>query len=94
MFLFPVQLTTKCAEPLVGKIKNNMKILSQTRRFETKTTVEDNKILYIVTTRGELLPDNKQSKAITFDFQRLDKKKLTEKENKIGDEIFNNIIKD
>ena len=71
-----------------------MKILSQTRRFETKTTVEDNKILYIVITRGELLPDNKQSKAITFDFQRLDGKKLTEKENKIGDEIFNNIIKD
>ena len=71
-----------------------MKMLSQTRRFETKTTVEDNKILYIVTTRGELLPDNTQSKAVTFDFQRLDKKKLTEKENKIGDEIFNNIIKD
>ena len=71
-----------------------MKILSQTRRFETKTTVEDNKILYIVITRGELLPDNKQSKAITFDFQRLDGKKLTDKENKIGDEIFNNIIKD
>ena len=71
-----------------------MKILSQTRRFEAKTTVEDNKILYIVSTRGELLPDNTQSKAITFDFQRLDKKKLTEKENKIGDEIFNNIIKD
>ena len=71
-----------------------MKILSQTRRFETKTTVEDNKILYIVSTRGELLPDNTQSKAITFDFQRLDGKKLTDKENKIGDEIFNNIIKD
>ena len=71
-----------------------MKMLSQTRRFETKTTVEDNKILYIVTTRGELLPDNTQSKAVTFDFQRLDKKKLTDKENKIGDEIFNNIIKD
>ena len=71
-----------------------MKILSQTRRFETKTTVEDNKILYIVSTRGELLPDNTQSKAITFDFQRLDGKKLTEKENKIGDEVFNNIIKD
>ena len=71
-----------------------MKILSQTRRFETKTTVEDNKILYIVSTRGELLPDNTQSKAISFDFQRLDGKKLTEKENKIGDEIFNNIIKD
>ena len=71
-----------------------MKILSQTRRFETKTTVEDNKIQYTVTTRGELLPDNKQSKAITFDFQRLDKKKLTNKEEKFGDEIFNNIIKD
>ena len=51
-------------------------MLSQTRRFETKTTFEDNKILYVVTTRGELLPDNKPSKAITFDFQRLDKKKL------------------
>ena len=69
-------------------------MLSQTRRFETKTTVEDNKILYIVSTRGELLPDNTQSKAITFDFKRLDGKKLTDKENKIGDEIFNNIIKD
>jgi hypothetical protein len=71
-----------------------MKVLSQTRRFETKTTVEDNKILYTVTTRGELLPDNKQSKAVTFDFKRLDGKKLTEKENKIGDQIFNDIIKD
>lgn len=71
-----------------------MKILSQTKRFETKTTLEDKKILYIVTTRGELLPDNKPSKAIAFDFQRLDGKKLTNKEEKIGDEIFNNIIKD
>ena len=70
-----------------------MKILSQTRRFETKTTVEDNKILYIVTTRGELSPDNKPSKAVTFDFKRLDGKRLTNKEEKIGDEIFNNIIK-
>ena len=70
-----------------------MKILSQTRRFETKTTVEDNKILYTVTTRGELLPDNRQSKAVTFDFKRLDGKKLTEKEEKIGDEIFESIIK-
>jgi hypothetical protein len=70
-----------------------MKILSQTRRFETKTTVEDNKILYTVTTRGELLPDNRQSKAVTFDFKRLDGKRLTNKEEKIGDEIFNNIIK-
>jgi repressor of nif and glnA expression len=71
-----------------------MKILSQTRRFETKTTVEDNKILYTVTTRGELLSDNRQSKAVTFDFKRLDGKKLTEKEEKIGDEIFELIIKD
>ena len=71
-----------------------MKILSQTRRFEVKSTLQFNDVLYIVTTRGELLPDNKQSKAITFDFQRLDGKKLTEKENKIGDEVFNNIIKD
>ena len=71
-----------------------MKVLSQTRSFETKTTVEDNKILYIVTTKGELFPDNKQSKAVTFDFKRLDGKRLTEKENKIGDQIFNDIIKD
>ena len=71
-----------------------MKVLSQTRSLETKTTVEDNKILYTVTTRGELFPDNKQSKAVTFDFKRLDGKRLTEKENKIGDQIFNDIIKD
>jgi hypothetical protein len=71
-----------------------MKILLQSKRFETTTTLEDKKTIYVVTTRGELLPDNKPSKAITFDFQRLDGKKLTEKENKIGDEIFNNIIKD
>ncbi len=71
-----------------------MKVLSQTRSFETKTTVEDNKILYTVTTRGELFPGNKQSKAVTFDFKRLDGKRLTEKENKIGDQIFNDIIKD
>ena len=71
-----------------------MKILSQTRRFEVKSTLQFNDVLYIVTTRGELLPDNKQSKAITFDFKRLDGKRLTNKEEKIGDEIFNNIIKD
>ena len=71
-----------------------MKMLSQTRRFETKTTFEDNKTLYIVTTRGELFPDNTQSKAITFDFKRLDGKKLTNKEEKFGDDVFNNIIKD
>ena len=71
-----------------------MKILSQAKSFETKTTLEDKKILYVVTTRGELSPDNKPSKAVTFDFKRLDGKKLTNKEEKIGDEIFNNIIKD
>jgi hypothetical protein len=71
-----------------------MKILLQSKRFETTTTLEDKKTIYVVTTRGELLPDNKPSKAITFDFQRLDKKKLTNKEEKFGDEIFNNIIKD
>ncbi len=71
-----------------------MKVLSQTRSFETKTTVEDNKILYTVTTRGELFPGNKQSKAVTFDFQRLDKKKLTKKEEKFSDDVFNHIIKD
>jgi hypothetical protein len=71
-----------------------MKILLQSKRFETTTTLEDKKTIYVVTTRGELLPDNKPSKAITFDFQRLDKKKLTNKEEKFGDEIFNSIIKD
>ena len=71
-----------------------MKMLSQTRRFETKSIFEDNKILYVVTTRGELFPDNTQSKAITFDFKRLDKKKLTKKEEKFGDDVFNHIIKD
>ena len=71
-----------------------MKMLSQTRRFETKTTFEDNKTLYIVTTRGELLPDNTQSKAVTFDFKRLDGKKLTSKEEKFSDDVFNHIIKD
>ena len=71
-----------------------MKILSQTRRFEVKSTLQFNDVLYIVTTRGELLADNKQSKAVTFDFKRLDGKRLTNKEEKIGDEIFNNIIKD
>jgi len=71
-----------------------MKILLQSKRFETTTTLEDKKTIYVVTTRGELLPDNKPSKAITFDFKRLDKKKLTNKEEKFGDEIFNNIIKD
>ena len=71
-----------------------MKILLQSKRFETTTTLEYKKIIYVVTTRGELLPDNKQSKAITFDFQRLDKKKLTKKEEKFSDDVFNHIIKD
>ena len=71
-----------------------MKILSQVKRFETKTTLDDNKILYTVTTRGELLPDNKQSKAVTFDFKRLDEKKLTKKEDQFSDLIFESIIKD
>ena len=71
-----------------------MKMLLQSKRFETTTILENNKTIYVVTTRGELLPDNKPSKAITFDFKRLDKKKLTNKEEKFGDEIFNNIIKD
>jgi hypothetical protein len=71
-----------------------MKIISQTRRFEVQSIFEDHKTLYIVTTRGELLPDNTQSKAITFDFKRLDGKKLTSKEEKFSDDVFNHIIKD
>ena len=71
-----------------------MKILSQTRRFEVKSTLQFNDVLYIVITRGELLPDNKQSKAITFDFKRLDEKKLTNKEEQFSDLIFESIIKD
>ena len=76
------------------KLQSNMKIISQTRRFEVQSIFEDNKILYVVTTRGELFPDNTQSKAITFDFKRLDKKKLTKKEEKFSDDVFNSIIKD
>jgi len=71
-----------------------MKMISQTRRFEVQSIFEDNKILYVVTTRGELFPDNTQSKAITFDFKRLDEKKLTKKEEKFSDDVFNHIIKD
>ena len=69
-------------------------MISQTRRFEVQSIFEDNKTLYIVTTRGELFPDNTQSKAITFDFKRLDGKKLTNKEEKFSDDVFNHIIKD
>ena len=71
-----------------------MKIISQTRRFEVQSIFEDHKTLYNLTTRGELLPDNTQSKAITFDFKRLDGKKLTSKEEKFSDDVFNHIIKD
>jgi hypothetical protein len=71
-----------------------VKILSKKTTFETKTIIEENKIEYLITTRGELLPDNKKSKAITFDFKRVDGAKLTNKEEKIGDKLFDEIIKD
>jgi hypothetical protein len=54
--------------------------------------LNDNK--YLITTKGELFPNNQKSKAITFDFKRLDGVKLTNKEEKIGDNIFDEIIKD
>ena len=95
MFLFPVQLTTKCAESLVGKIKNNMKILSKKSTFQTVTLVEINGINYSVLTKGTLCPNTgKKSKAITFDFQREDGNRLTNAEHSIGDKIFDEIIKD
>ena len=71
-----------------------MKILHKNTTFETNTIILLNEIKYLITTRGELFPDNKKSKAITFDFKRLDGAKLTNKEEKIGDEIFESIIKD
>ena len=71
-----------------------MKILQKNTTFETNTIILLNDIKYLITTRGELFPDNKKSKAITFDFKRLDGAKLTNKEEKIGDEIFESIIKD
>ena len=71
-----------------------MKILSQAKSFETKTTLQFNDVLYIVTTRGALLADNKPSNAITFDFKRLDEKKLTKKEEQFSDLIFESILKD
>lgn len=72
-----------------------MKILSKKSTFQTVTLVEINKIKYRVTTKGGLCPEtNKKSRAITFDFVRVDKTKLTQKEEKIGDEIFESIIKD
>jgi len=71
-----------------------MKILHKNTTFETNTIILLNDIKYLITTRGELFPDNKKSKAITFDFKRLDGAKLTNKEEKISDKIFNEIIKD
>jgi len=71
-----------------------VKILSKKTTFETKTIIEENKIEYLITTRGELLPDNKKSKAITFDFKRVDGAKLTNKEEKISDKLIDEIIKD
>jgi hypothetical protein len=71
-----------------------MKILHKNTTFETNTIILLNDIKYLITTRGELFPDNKKSRAITFDFVRVDKARLTEKEEKIGDKIFDEIIKD
>jgi len=71
-----------------------MKILHKKTTFETNTIILLNEIKYLITTRGELFPDNKKSKAITFDFKRLDGAKLTNKEEKISDKLFDEIIKD
>ena len=71
-----------------------MKILYKNTTFETNTIILLNDIKYLITTKGELFPNNQKSKAITFDFKRLDGTKLTNKEEKIGDEIFESIIKD
>lgn len=72
-----------------------MKILSKISTFQTNTIIEVNKIQYRIITKGHFCPKtNKKSKAITFDFSRVDNNKLTEKENKIGDCIFDEMIKD
>ena len=71
-----------------------MKILHKNTTFETNTIILLNEIKYLITTRGELFPDNKKSRAITFDFKRLDGAKLTNKEEKISDKLFDEIIKD
>jgi hypothetical protein len=71
-----------------------MKILQKNTTFETNTIILLNDIKYLITTRGELFPDNKKSRAITFDFKRLDGAKLTNKEEKISDKLFDEIIKD
>ena len=71
-----------------------MKILYKNTIFQTNTIILLNDNKYLITTKGELLPNNQKSKAITFDFKRLDGTKLTNKEEKIGDDIFESIIKD
>lgn len=72
-----------------------MKVLFKVSVFTTETIVEINKIKYRITTKGGICPEtNKKSRAVTFDFVRVDKNKLTEKEEKIGDSIFESIIKD
>ena len=71
-----------------------MKILYKNTIFQTNTIILLNDNKYLITTKGELLPNNQKSKAITFDFKRLDGTKLTNKEEKIGDKIFDEIIKD
>ena len=71
-----------------------MQILYKNTIFQTNTIILLNDNKYLITTKGELLPNNQKSKAITFDFKRLDGVKLTNKEEKIGDEIFESIIKD
>jgi hypothetical protein len=72
-----------------------MKILCKTSVFQTNTIVEENGTNYLVLIKGTLCPKTgKKSKAITFDFKRADNNKLTEEENKIGDSIFESIIKD
>lgn len=72
-----------------------MKILSKKTTFETKTIIKENGINYSILIKGTLCPKTgKKSKAITFDFQREDNNKLTDKENLIGDKIFEDIIKD
>lgn len=76
-------------------LKSKMKVLFKVSVFTTETIVEINKIKYRITTKGGICPEtNKKSRAITFDFVRVDKNKLTEKEEKIGDSIFESIIKD
>ncbi len=71
-----------------------MQILHKNTTFETNTLILLNDIKYLITTRGELFQNNKKSKAVTFDFKRVDGAKLTNKEEKIGDKLFDEIIKD